>query len=225
MMARKTDPGKWQMMEMPDGITTSNGSWYHITSRQIDKYVPGLDKKTPIERIIKQADAWVLSADAVSLLLYFLLVYLSVDPLLSFGISLIFYFLLYFNTSSIVSVSLSRMMLVFANDGFLYGISALLLIGISVNTTLISMFSLNIDMSAIWFGIALVFGFKVGLIRLLLKFLASKFSKQGIERQDRILNMLLIRYGMHHGILTKDVNEMQDDLIRLRNYHKTRSKK
>ncbi len=224
-MARETGSGKWQMMEMPDGITTSNGSWYHITSQQIEKYVPGLFKKTTLERIIKQADAWVLSADAVSLLLFFLLVYLSVDPFLSFAISLIFYFVFYFNTSAIVGVSLSKLMLIFANDGFLYGLSAILLIGISVNTTLLSMFSLSIDMSAIWYGIALVFGLKVGLLRLLLKFLASKFSKGGIDRQDRILNMLLIRYGMHYGILTKGVNEMQDELIRLKNYHKTRKKK
>ncbi len=225
MMARKTGKSKWQLMEMPDGITTSNGSWYHITSEQIENYVPGLLKKTSLELIIKRADAWVLSADGLSLLLYFLLAYLSVDPLLAFGISLAFYLIFFINTSVIVGVSLSRLMLIFANDGFMYGVSAILLIGISLNTSLLSMFSLNVDLNAIWYGIALVFAFKVGLLRLLLTYLTSKFSKNSIERQDRILNMLLIRYGMHHGILTKGVNEMQDELIRLRNYHKTRKKK
>ncbi len=225
MMARKTGPGNWQMMEMPDGITTSNGSWYHITSEQIENYVPGLLKKTSLELIIKRADAWVLSADALSLLLYFILAYVSASPVVAFSVSLIFYLLLYFNTSIIVSVSLSKLMLIFANDGFLYGLSAILLIGISLNESVLSVVSLNIDTSAIWYGIALVFAFKVGLLRLLFRYLTSKFLKNRIERQDRILNMLLIRYGMHHGILTKGVNEMQDELIRLRNYHKTRKKK
>ena len=212
------------MMEMPDGITTSNGSWYHITASQIEEYVPGLLKKTPLDRLIQQADAWVLSADALSLLLFFLLAYLSVNPLFAFGLSILVYLILYFNTSAIAGVQLSRLMLVFSNDGFLYGLSAILLIGISLNTSVLAALSLTVEMSAIWYGIALVFAFKVGLLRLLLRFLSLKFSTDGIERQDRILNMLLIRYGMHHGILTKGVNEMQDELIRLRNYHKTRKK-
>jgi hypothetical protein len=116
-------------------------------------------------------------------------------------------------------------MLIFSNDGFLYALSAVLLIGISIGGTPLELLSLEIDTSAIWYGIALIFLFKVGLLRLLLKFLSARFSKDSIERHDRILNMLLIRYGMHHGILTKGVNEMQDELIRLRNYHKTRKKK
>lgn len=224
MFARKVEAGKWQMMEMPDGITTSNGSWYHITSEKIETYVPGLLQKITLEKVVKQADAWVVSADALSLLLYFLLAYLSVAPLYAFGIALLFYLILYFNTSAIVGVSLSKLMLVFANDGFLYGLSAILLIGISLSSNVLSMINLNVEMSAIWYGIALVFMFKVGLLRLLLRFLKSRFSKEGIDRQDRILNMLLIRYGMHFGILTKDVNEMQDELIRISNYHKTRKK-
>jgi hypothetical protein len=224
-MSRQAASGKWQMMEMPDGITTSNGTWYHITSKDIEKYVPGLQKKVILEKLIQQADAWVLSADALSLLLYFLLAYLSVDPLIAFGVALLSYFFLYFNTSAIVGVQLSRLMLIFSNDGFLYALSAVLLIGISIGGTPLELLSLEIDTSAIWYGIALIFLFKVGLLRLLLKFLSARFSKDSIERHDRILNMLLIRYGMHHGILTKGVNEMQDELIRLRNYHKTRKKK
>ena len=223
-MSRKAGAGKWQMMEMPDGITTSNGSWYHITSRQIEQYVPGLQKKVILERLIQQADAWVLSADALSLLLFFLLAYLAVNPLFAFIIAIIFYLVFYFNTSAIVGVQLSKLMLIFSNDGFLYALSAVLLIGISIGGTPLALISINVDTIAIWYGVALVFLFKVGIMRLFLKFIVAKFSKGGIERQDRILNMLLIRYGMHYGILTKGVNEMQDELIRLRNYHKTRKK-
>ena len=53
------------MMELHDGITTSNGSWYHINTAQIDKYVPELLKKIQLATIIKQADAWVFSVDAL----------------------------------------------------------------------------------------------------------------------------------------------------------------
>lgn len=222
MTFKNRHSSKWQMMELPDGITTSNGLWYHITATQIDQYVPGLQKRTPLKQIIEQADVWVLSADVLSLLLYFFLAYLAINPLLAFIIAIFYYLLYYFNTSPLVSVQLSRLMMIISYDGFLYGLSAILLIRISLNTSILSTLSLDIDMSALWYGITLIFAFKVGLLRLLLKYLSVKFSKGGIERQDRILNMLLIRYGMYHGILTKSVNEMQNELIKIANYHKTK---
>lgn len=218
--------GKWQMMEMGDGITTSNGLWYHINEKQINTYVPGLLKKMPLKRIVKQADAWTLSADGLSLLLYFLLVYITVSPLLAAGISLLFYLFWYYNTSALVNVRLSKVMVMFANDGFMYGLSALLLIGITVNNTLQTLFfNFDVPFSAVWYGIVLVFLFKVGLLRYFLKYLAAKSDKPFVALHDRVLNMLLIRYGMKYGILTKTVSQMQDELIRLANYHKIRKKK
>ena len=59
------DAKKWQMLEMGSGITTSNGFWYHINLKQINEYIPGLEKKISIYSIIKIADAWVLSADGI----------------------------------------------------------------------------------------------------------------------------------------------------------------
>ncbi|MBO6792598.1 MAG: hypothetical protein JJ895_01715 [Balneolaceae bacterium] len=223
MNARKVGQSKWQMLEMPDGISTSNGIWYHITRERIENYVPGLLKKVRLERIIQQADAWVVSVDGLALLLYFVLLFLWMPPLTAFIISILFYLFVYLNTAALTSVWASRLMQVFANDGFLYGISALLLIGISFNSTGMIPFVPS-QMTGVWYGVGLVFLFKVGLLRLLMKFIESRKQK-GVERHDRILNMLLIRYGMSEGILTKSVDEMQDELIRLQNYHKTRKKK
>ena len=225
-MASRLDGTKWQMMEMGDGITTSNGLWYHINEKQINTYVPGLLKKKPLHHIVKQADAWTLSADGLSLMLFFLLVYLKISPLLAAGIAVGFYLMWFFNTSAFVNVALSKIVQVFANDGFMYGVSALLLIGITLNSTIPSLgFDVGVSLSAVWYGIALVFLFKVGLLRLLLRYLASRSKKPFVELNDRVLNMLLIRYGMKYGILTKSVEELQDELIRIANYHKTRKKK
>ncbi len=93
-----------------------------------------------------------------------------------------------------------------------------------MNDLFSTIFVFTPDAYALWIGVALVFGFKVGLFRLLINFLSNRVAKTRIDREDRILNMLLIRYGMHHGILTKDVNQMQDELIRISNYHKIRKK-
>lgn len=218
------DAKKWQMLEMGNGVTTSNGFWYHINLKQINEYIPGLEKKISIYSIIKIADAWVLSADGISLVLYFVLVYFSVHSITAFCISVFFYALFYFNTSSMVGVTLSKIVPIFGHDGFLYSTSAICLMGIGMNHLFSSIFIFTPDAYALWLGIFLVFGFKVGLVRVLINFLSSRIFKTRIHRQDRILNMLLIRYGMHHGILTKRVNQMQDELISITSYHKTRKK-
>lgn len=224
MSSRRVGQFKWQMMELPDGITTSNGNWYHITSDQIDEYTPGLLKQYPLERIVKEADAWVKSADGISLFLFFLLAYMSVSPLISFLASIAFFLLWYFNTSVFINLTSSPIIKMLTNDGFVYTVAGALLIGIAMLDTF-SNFGLSVEFEALWYGLVLFFLFKVGLLRLFIKLIQSKTSMPAVELQDRVLNMLLIRYGMKTGILTGKINEMQDRLIEVANYHKTRKKK
>ncbi len=208
------------MLELPDGITTSNGNWYHINRKQIEQYVPGLLKKYPLERIVHEADAWVKSSDGLALMLFFVLAYLSVNPLLASVISLVFYFIWYFNTGVFVTVAATPIAKIITMDGVIYTISGILLIGITLNETIAGL-GLNVDFSALWYGIALFFLYKVGLLSLGLQFIRAKFwDKPKVAKEDRILNLLLIRYGLKHGILTGDVEKMEKDLLRIANYHK-----
>lgn len=224
MFSRKVGQFEWQMMELPDGITTSNGNWYHITSDQIEAYTPGLLKQYSLERIVKEADAWVKSADGLSLFLFFVLAYMSVSPLISFLVSIAFFLLWYFNTSVFINLTSSPIIKMLTNDGFVYTVAGALLIGIAMLDTFKS-FGLSVAFEALWYGLVLFFLFKVGLLRLFIKFVQSKTSMPAVELQDRVLNMILIRYGMKAGILTGKVDEMQDRLIEVANYHKTRKKK
>lgn len=220
----KRGRNEWQMLELPDGITTSEGNWYHITRDGIEKYVPGLLKEYSLERFIEEADAWVKSSDGLSLMLYFVLVYASVDPIIATGISLVFYFAWYFNTSLFVNVTLTPIAKILNKDGFVYSISAIFLIGMTFND-FFSGWGIDIEFSAIWYGLVLFFLYKVGLLGMMLKFTRSKFgTNKSVSKQDRILNMLLIRYGMKIGSLTGKVQEMEKELIRVANYHKTKKK-
>ena len=216
----KRERFEWQMLELPNGITTSNGNWYHITREGIEEYVPGLLEKRPLNHIIQEADAWVKSSDGLSLMLFFILVYLSISPLIASAISLIFYFFWYYNTSVFVNVASSPVAKVLSKDGFVYTVSAVLLIIITLGEMNFGL-SISVDFSALWYGIVLFFFYKVGLLRLLLQFIGGKFgNKSSVPKEDRILNMLLIRYGMKYGILTGKVEQMEEDLIRIANYHK-----
>lgn len=224
MRSRKIESFKWQMIELPNGISTSNGNWYHITSDQIDKYTPDLLKEVSLEKIIKNADAWVKSPDALSLILFFFMIFFSIDPLLSFILSILFYLVWYFNTSVFISLVINPIIRLVTKDGFLYTISAILLIGISMMDKVSSYIPISIEFDALWYGVGLFFMFKVGLLRLFLKFIQIKFKPPKVEMQDRILNMLLIRYGMKFGILTGKLDDMQNRLIEVANYHKTKKK-
>lgn len=223
MSSRKAGSFEWQMLELSDGITTSNGNWYHITQAQINTYAPGLLKKYPLERIIREADAWVKSSDGLSLFLYFILAYIGINPWISAAAALSFFFLWFFNTSAFVNLASSSIVKTLNNDGFVYVLSAVLLLGIVFNAAIQS-FGIYIGMDALLPGFILFFLFKVGLLRLLIKLIQSKREQVQVEMQDRILNMLLIRYGMKAGILTGEVSKMQDRLIEVANYHKTRKK-
>lgn len=221
----KRGRNEWQMLELPRGITTSEGNWYHITREEIEKYVPGLLKKYSVEKIIEEADAWVKSSDGLALMLYFILVYASVNPLVATGITLVFYFLWFFNTSVFVNVTATPIIKVLNKDGFIYTISAIFLIGMTFDDVIAGL-GVSVDLSAVWYGLGLFFLYKVGLLRMLLNFLRSKFyKKKSVSKQDRVLNMLLIRYGMKEGCLTGKIQEMEKEFIRVVNYHKTKEKK
>lgn len=211
-MERKASKFKWNMVELPDGITTSNGNWYHTTSAEIKKYVPGLLKKHSIEDIVKNADYWVGSSNGMALILYLILAATGISALVSALIAVIFFVVWHYNTSAFVIPVLNPVVRLFDLDGFLYVSTAGVLIW----------FSFNEQYSAMWVGLLLFFLFKVGLLKLLMKWLASKSKKNKPEQQDRILNMLLVRYGMKEGLYSGNVQSMQNNLIKTINYHKTK---
>lgn len=202
------------MVELPDGITTSNGNWYHTTSEAIQQYIPGLLKKHEIGKIIKNADHWVGSCNGLSLILYLVLVLLGADAFISAGVALVFFLFWYYNTSAFVTPVLNAVARLFHFDGFLYVATAASLIYLSMQGGL----------TATWVGLGLFFLFKVGLLKMLLTWISSKRSAQKAARQDRILNMLLLRYGIKEGLYSGNIQSMQDSLFRTVNYHKTRKK-
>lgn len=202
------------MVELPDGITTSNGNWYHTTSKHIQAYIPGLLKKHSLEKIIKSADYWVSSANGFALILYLILALMGIDAVVSGTISIVFFLFWHFNTGAFVTPLLNQIVRLFNFDGFLYVASAGILIYLSMQG----------EQTAMWVGLLLFFLFKVGLLKIFLKWISSKKKDTKVERQDRILNMLLVRYGIKEGMYSGNIQSMQDSLFKTIHYHKTKKK-
>lgn len=203
------------MSEMPNGITTSNGNWYNISSEKIEEYIPGLLKIHPLEKIIRQADDWVSSANSLALVIYLGLVLAQIDATIAMTLSVLFFLFWHFRGSAFATPSLGTLLKVLNLDGFMYLASAAIFIYLAWQGQLLAM----------WLGIILFFLFKVGLLQLLIKMINANKESNKPEIQDRILNMLLVRYGIKEGIMPTSVQKMQDDLIEVANYHKIRKKK
>jgi hypothetical protein len=214
-MSRTASKFEWNMVELPDGITTSNGNWYHTTTKAIEQYIPGLLKKHDLEVIIKNADHWVASPNGLSLILYLIFALLGLNAFLAAGIALLVFLFWYYNTSAFVTPMLNFLARLFHFDGFLY---------VSEAATLIYL-SMQGNQTAMWIGLGLFFLFKVGLLKMLLTWISTKGKKTVVSRQDRILNMLLVRYGIKEGLYSGDIQKMQESLFKTINYHKTRKKK
>lgn len=215
MAQRKANQFKWQMTELPTGITTSNGNWYNITTEQIEEYVPGLLKKHPLKTIIRQADEWITSSNSLSLILYFVLVLLNIDATVSMLVSILFFLFWHFKGSAFASPALGSVFKVINQDGFLYVGSLAVLVYMAFQEQFL----------ALWLGIILFFLFKVGLLQLLIRMIETQKQSNKPEPHDRVLNMLLIRYGIKEGLMPQKIQKMQDNLIEVATYHKTRDKK
>lgn len=215
MSRRKAGKYKWQMTELLNGISTSNGNWYNISSRQVEEYLPELQKKYKLETIIRQADDWVDSPKSLSMILYFVLVLAGFMAYIAMAISLLFYFFWHFKGSAFAAPAPGKVLMLLNQDGFMYLSGA----------AFFFYAALTWQMPAFWLGVVLFFLYQVGILQLVLKLQKEKTKPGKATRQDRILNMLLIRYGIKEGILPDEVQKMQDDFIELANYHKTRKKK
>lgn len=198
------------MLEMEIGITTSKGSWYRISREGIEKYVPGLLEIVSLERIIKTADDWIDSANGISLVLYLLLVIFGADPLISAAAAILLYIFWYRNTPAISFLSLSPVIRILNNDGLLYTAAGSCLIYLAYSS----------QFTALWISVVMLFLLKVRLMSLLADKVQSTLSRDQVSRADRLLNMILIRFGMREGKLSGNVQNMQDELLRIANYHR-----
>lgn len=210
MTSEKQKNSKWEMVELPGGITTSRGSWYHITSSEIEKYVPGLLNLVSLEKIIKEADAWLNSPAPLAILVYFLSYFLGLEPLYACFLSVAFFVFWHSNVSAFVSAGFTPFIKLANSDVLIYFVSGALLIWMSFNEQL----------TALWYGLGVFFIIKPGLLKLLI----STLFKNKFERSDRVLNMLLIRYGMKEGILTGAIKEMERQFFETSYYHKSKKK-
>lgn len=196
-MVRHKSRGTDQLfMETRLGIVTRSGEWFHTTSGHIRQFVPGLLKKVPLDVLIKDARAWVRSADSLSLtLLLGMLFY--INPWLAALATVAFHWLWYNYKSAIANRWFGTLFSLMNTDGYQ------LLIALVV----LSLFGMWGNYLALGMGIAFFFVFRLGLLNKLWNKLTAKRS---LTLNDRMLKMLIVKYAMYEDVAPKTVQDMEE---------------
>lgn len=217
---RKT---KWELVELPGGFRTSFGHWYTITREGIESYVPGLLKKYSLEHLARVADDWLRSREQFPVLFFMILVYSPLAESLSLVLGIIFYVFWRTQLTAFIYPWGHPAIRWLCEDALLY----LAFIGGLVYDSFAPEAWLKMALSTIEIT-ALIVSFlfiKTGLISMAIQALYGRFrNKHTTAMTDRVFNMVLIRYGYKEGLLTGNLKAMQDEFIRVANYHKTRKK-
>lgn len=217
---RKT---KWELVELPGGFRTSFGHWYTITREGIESYVPGLLKKYSLEHLARVADDWLRSREQFPVLFFMILVYSPLTESLSLVLGVFFYVFWRSQLSAFIYPWGHPAIRWVCEDALLY----LAFIGGLVYDLIAPETWLELALSTLEIT-ALIISFlciKTGLVSMAIQALYGRFRNENTTAMtDRVFNMVLIRYGYKEGLLTGNLKAMQDEFIRVVNYHKTRKK-
>lgn len=198
MFRQESGDPQHQFVETKVGIVTRNRDWFHITSEYIEQFVPGLLDKVSLKKLIGDAEAWVRSADSLSLILVLALLFL-INPWLAALISLAFHWFWYNYKSGFVNRPMSRVLGFINSDGFLLTISfvSLSLLGVSGNYI------------AAIIGIVYFFLMKLRLLKMGWDALAKEHT-ESLTLNDRVLKMIIIKHAIHEDVLPPEVENMED---------------
>lgn len=190
-------------LETQLGIVTRTGDWFHATSDQIEKFVPGLLDERPLDKLVEEAIAWVRSADSLALTILLVLL-LFIHPVLAATIAIAFHFFWYRSKSAFVTIFLGKVLKFMNKDGYL------------LMTSLVIISLVGMDGQYLAAGIGLVFFFlmKLGLLKRLWDKIDEGVDKK-LSLNDRVFKMILVKYGMYYDLAPSQVEKMEDKIVEL----------
>ncbi|MEX1063416.1 MAG: hypothetical protein WEC12_07420 [Balneolaceae bacterium] len=180
---------------------TSGGHWFHATRDVVEKSVPGLLERRDYEKLVMNAVTWIESTDSLSLVLYYILVFV-LPAWIAAVITVSFYFWWYYYKSSLVNIRLTPVLKVLNHDAFQLGAAAVIL----------SILGISGNYAGVLYGLIFFFLFKVGLLRLLLNRIEIKRSAEGLTLNDRVLKMVLVRSALYEEVVSAGISRLDDHL-------------
>lgn len=192
------------------GIVTRTGEWFHTTSGQIQKFVPGLLEVVPLEALIKDARAWVRSANSLALTLLMGMLF-WINPWLAAVSAVAFHWLWYNYKSALVNRWMGNLLAGMNTDGYQFIIALIAL----------SLFGMWGQYIALGVGAVLFFVFRLGLLDKLWNKLTADSS---LTLNDRVLKMVILKYAMAENLSPRSVQQMEDKIVQMAANRKSKKK-
>lgn len=190
-------------VETPLGIFTTSGNWFYTNSEQINSFAPGLLEKTPLEKIINDAESWVKSTDSLSLLLFVILLQF-IYPAVAVVISLLFLFSWHLTKSAFIGSFSTTIVKILNYD-------AIVLIA---SVASISYLGIIGNYEGVGLGLLFFLVFRFGWMRKLFDTFYNNRNK-GITLNDRVAKMVILRHAMREQVLVSQVNKMEAEILEL----------
>jgi hypothetical protein len=192
-------------VEVPGGLLTAAGNFYHIDSSGIDHLVPGLLEKVKLKELLQEADAqtnaflfWGYYALLAGL---FWNIGIAVFLLVLFGA------LTHVMRPSLTGNPVGKIQVAIVNEPVSYLVTAVVLIWFGYSEMLLPM----------WTGLGAFLA-----LRLVIVLIKGGKNESFPSKNDRILHFVLQKHALQQGLSTPAVDEIQNNLLSYLNSTKRR---
>lgn len=192
-------------VEVPGGLLTASGIFYHIDSSGVEQLVPGLLDKVKLRDLLQEADAQ--SSAFLFWGYYALLAGLFWNVFAALGLFVIVGVLAYVLRPSLAGTSAGKFQIVVVNEPLSYVVTAAVLIWFGYNEMLPPM----------WTGLGAFLS-----LRIVLALLKGGKNHSFPSKNDRILHFVLQKHALRLGLSTPAIDEIQNNLISYLNSTKRR---
>jgi hypothetical protein len=192
-------------VEVPGGLLTAAGIFYHIDSNGINQLVPGLLDKVRLRDLLQEADA---QSNAFLFWGYYsLLAGLFFNIGIAAGALAIFGIVSYWLRPTLTGNPIGKIQVALVNEPLSYVVTAMVLIWFGFNELLLPM----------WTGLGAFLALRVVVV-----LMKGGKNHSFPSKNDRILHFVLQKHAMQLGLSTPAIDEMQNNLISYLNTTKRR---
>ena len=202
--AKLHDDESW--VELPTGIFTTDGIWFHTSEDALKEFARDVVQKVGVGKLLAQAGSWLKSAEAaavLSLVIFLLLV----SPLLAILITLVIFVGWEAFGATFVFVPVIRVFSVLSTasfQGVLYVLS-------------LSWLASGDQFLAAGVGLTGFILFRWGIVRKALKPLVERLSGslQSVPKPDRVLHSLIVRYAISMRVTISSTESFEQRIIEI----------
>ncbi|MDA1027523.1 MAG: hypothetical protein O3B41_00500 [Bacteroidetes bacterium] len=198
-------------VEMPGGIFTSDGIWYHTTVRDLESYSPDIIKKLGLQTLFQKAGDW--SRLPVTLTVWALpCLLLILSPIPAVLVSFFLFLVMSFLAPNVVVYGLVGPIR-FMNHPIVQGLLFVMAM---------SYFASSGQMAAVGSGVIGFVLLRWQILTVLVDLVSKRARPTQIPIHDRILKNVLVSASRKYGAPLFELDRMEKRMIEIMTYHKNR---